>query len=131
MRKSSKREKLEALKFKISFFEGIVKERPNYVDALIPLAEAYTKSGEYEKGLEIDERLAKLKPNDPVVHYNLACSYSLLKKKLLALNALKKAIKLGYRDWQYMERDRDLSFLRDTPEYKKLVAELKKAALEK
>ena len=65
------------LDFEISFLEGVLKHRPNYIDALAPLAEAYTRRGFFEKGLEIDKRLAFLCQDDPVVHYNLACSYVL------------------------------------------------------
>ena len=40
------------LDFEISFLEGVLKHRPNYIDALAPLAEAYTRRGLFEKGLE-------------------------------------------------------------------------------
>ena len=35
----------EQLDFEISFFERLVKKDPDFVDALIPLAEAYTRKG--------------------------------------------------------------------------------------
>ena len=97
--------------FEISFFEKLVKQKPNYVDALIPLAEAYTKSGLYEKGLQIDKRLVKLRKNDPVVYYNLACSLALMAKKDESFTALKQAIKLGYNDFDHMKHDPDLKNL--------------------
>ena len=31
----------------------------------------------FEDGLSVDRRLARLCPSDPLVHYNLACSFSL------------------------------------------------------
>ena len=96
----------------ISFYENLLKEKPDYVDALIALGDAYTKKGHYKEGLKIDERLVKLKPDDPLVHYNLACSYSLLKMANLCLEALEKAIHLGYRDPAFMEKDPDLDFIR-------------------
>jgi len=104
--------------FELSFFERLVKENPNYVDALIPLAEMYTRMGFYEKGLRIDERLAALKKHDPTVRYNLACSLALLNRKTEALSALQRAIKLGYSDFEHMKRDRDLKNLRDHPKFK-------------
>ena len=79
------------LDFEISFLEGVLKHRPNYIDALAPLAEAYTRRGLFEKGLEIDKRLAFLCQDDPVVHYNLACSYVLSGYTAKALTALKAA----------------------------------------
>ena len=40
------------------------------------LGDAYTKTGQWEKGLQIDQRLARLCPDNALVFYNLACSYS-------------------------------------------------------
>jgi len=42
------------------------------------LGNAYTENGMYAKGLLVDLKLSRLKPNDPLVHYNLARSYALL-----------------------------------------------------
>ncbi len=109
------------LDFEISFFEGIVRRRPDYVEALIPLAEAYTRKGLREQGLQIDERLSQLCKNDPIVYYNLACSLALVERLDDAMKALKKSIKLGYRDFAYMRRDMDLRPLAAHPEFKKLI----------
>ena len=106
--------------FEISFYEGVVKEKPNYVEALIPLAEAYTRKGLFEKGLEIDLRLSKLCREDPVVHYNLACSLALTGKPKQALTALHVAIRLGYSDFAHMRKDEDLKSLHGTPDFEKL-----------
>lgn len=112
---------IENLDFEISFFESLVKENPNFVDALIPLGDAYTKRGLYEKGLEVDLRLSELLPLDPTVHYNLACSYSLLRKIDLAFHTLEKAIKLGYKDFRWMEKDPDLENIRKDNRYSNLI----------
>ncbi len=69
------------LDFEIEFYGGIVAHAPAYVDALMLLGEAYTRKGLYAEGLEIDRRLSALCPNDPIVHYNLACSYCLTSRK--------------------------------------------------
>ena len=44
------KESKESLSFEIEFFEGLVAQDENFVDALIPLGDAYTKAGDYEKG---------------------------------------------------------------------------------
>jgi len=103
--------------FEIAFFEGLVERKPDYIDALIPLAEAYTRQGLYDKGLKIDRRLSILREKDPVVHYNLACSYALVGKKQEAIQALKSAIQLGYVDLKYMGQDPDLETLREDAEF--------------
>ena len=121
----------EDLDFEISFYERLLQKRPDFINALIALGDAYTKSGRYEDGLKVDKRLAKLKPDDPVVHYNLACSYSLLKMADLAFSALKKAIRLGYRDFAFMEKDPDLEYIRKDPRYKELLFEYAKKRAKK
>ncbi|MCM8776149.1 MAG: hypothetical protein NC930_07380 [Candidatus Omnitrophica bacterium] len=111
--------------FEISFYERLVKEKPLFVDALIPLAEAYTRKGLYRKGLKVDKLLSKLCKDDPIIHYNLACSYALLGHKKSALRALAEAIRLGYRDLGYLRRDPDLKNLHQDSKFQKLVANLK------
>lgn len=115
------KKEIEKLDFEISFFGSLIKGNPNYVDALIPLGDAYTKRGLYEKGLEVDLKLVELLPLDPVVHYNLACSYSLLGKIDLAINTLEKVIKLGYSDFKWMNKDPDLENVRKDSRYLELL----------
>ncbi len=109
------------IEFEIKFFEGVLKNQPDYIDALIPLAEAYTVKGEHEKGLQIDLRLAKLCPADSTVRYNLACSYALVGTKSEAILALKKAIDLGYTDFKHLRKDKDLQSLHGDPDYEALL----------
>jgi tetratricopeptide (TPR) repeat protein len=112
----------EDLHFEITFYEDLLKDNPDFVDALIALGDAYTKTGRYREGLEVDLRLTKLRPDDPTVHYNLACSYSLLTESDLCLGALEKAIQLGYNDFTFMQRDADLKFIKNDPRYKELLS---------
>ncbi|MDR4506840.1 MAG: hypothetical protein MRJ65_01160 [Candidatus Brocadiaceae bacterium] len=111
--------------FTIWFFEGILEKNPNYVDCLMFLGNAYTSMGMYEKGLSIDQKLSRLKQDDPLIHYNLACSYALLKDIDAAFNALRKAIALGYNDIYHLERDKDLDLLRKDNRYRKLLDKIK------
>ncbi len=117
MKKESNRD----LNYQINFFEKLLQRNPNYVDAMIALAEAYTKKGMYQKGFEIDMRLSQIKKHDPIVHYNLACSLSLLGKIEEALSALSRAIYLGYDDFDYIKQDPDLNNLREDRRFDKLL----------
>ena len=125
MGKTNKREK-SLLQFEIEFFEKLLADNPDFVDALLPLAEAYTKRGDYHKGLAVDKRLSRLKNDDAVVYYNLACSYSLTNRIKAALNALEKAINLGYRDFERMDSDEDLVNVRNDLRYAKMMRRWKK-----
>jgi tetratricopeptide (TPR) repeat protein len=119
---SASGDETQDLAFEISFYEGILTEDPDFVDALLPLAEAYTRAGLHGKGLEADRRLARLCPKNPTVHYNLACSYALTGHPDEALAALEHAIELGYRDADFMLKDKDLASLHDDERFARLLA---------
>ena len=105
------------LDVKIEFIEGLVRREPDYVDALQLLGDHYTQRGRYVEGLQVDERLARLRPDDALVFYNLACSYSLTDQFNRATLALERAFSLGYRDFNWIARDPDLQKLRQQPVY--------------
>ena len=102
-----------------------LKNNPNFAQALIALGEIYTKKGLYDKGLNIDKRLLKLKPDSPIVHYNLACSLSLLGDISASFKAIKRAIDLGYDDFPFMHNDPDLSNLRSDERFLELIKKVK------
>jgi len=119
MKRSSDRN--NDLAIEIGFYEGILAEDPEFVDVLVPLAEAYTKVGLYDKGLEADLKLARLQPDDPTVHYNLACSYALTGRRNEALAGLEHAIELGYADPGFMLEDADLVSLHEDERFAQLM----------
>lgn len=104
-------------RFEIRLYEGLLAEKPDYTDALMALADLYTKVGEFRKGLALDERLASLCPRDEMVFYNLACSLSLTGQLKKSFQAITKAIDLGYRDYEHLKHDSDLDALRKSKRY--------------
>ncbi len=110
---------------KIRFIEGIVRRDPNYVDALQLLGDHYTQRGLFSEGLRVDEHLARLEPKNPLVFYNLACSYSLTEEFDNAVLALERAIALGYRDFTWLSKDPDLKKLRAQPIFLELKAKIR------
>lgn len=113
--------------FTIWFLEGILDNNPRYIDCLMYLGNAYTIQGRHEEGLRVDKKLAELRPEDPIVRYNLACSYSLVGDVDVAIKELEISIKLGYKDIQHIEKDRDLERLRCDKRYWELLDKLKRA----
>jgi tetratricopeptide (TPR) repeat protein len=120
------REQQRELDIKIGFMEGVVRRDPGYVEALQVLGDDYTKRGRYVAGLKVDEQLSHLRPDDPMVHYNLACSYSLTGNFNQAAAALGRALDLGFKDLKWLAKDPDLAALRDHPLYKNIRAKLRK-----
>ncbi|MFH1202450.1 MAG: hypothetical protein V1674_06135 [Candidatus Omnitrophota bacterium] len=126
MASKNKKSQFKDLDLEISFCEGLLEKNPDFIPALIALGDAYTKKRLYKKGLLIDIKLAKLKPADETIRYNLACSYSLAGKIEEALAELKSAIKLGYWNFDYIEKDPDLENLRKDPSYSQITLLFKK-----
>jgi len=114
------------LDVKIEFIEGLVRRDPGYVDALQLLGDHYTQRGRYAEGLEMDKRLARLRPDDALVFYNLACSYSLTDQFDRAALALEKALNLGYRDFNWLAKDPDLDKLRQQPAFHDLQEKIRR-----
>ena len=115
------------LRFEIGFFEKVLAYEPENLEALEALGNAYTRVGRYEDGLRIDQRLVHLLPQNAIVHYNLACSYSLLKQLDKAFEALQMSMDLGYCDFSYMAKDPDLTNLRHDKRYKKLLSQYRES----
>jgi len=107
----------DRLDFEIEFLEGVVQRKPDYFEALNVLAYHYTARGRYQEGLAADRRLAALRPDDPGVLYNLACSLSLTGNLDEAFPVLERAASRGYRDFDAILEDSDLDALRRDPRF--------------
>ena len=91
---------------------------------MVVLGDAYTRAGEFQKGLELDLKLAQLKPENETIRYNLACSYALTGQTDNAIRNLSKALDLGYNDVKHLCEDHDLAPLKGDPRFQKLVEKL-------
>ncbi len=114
-------EREEDLDFEIAFYEGLLEQVPDSIDVLMALGNDYTQQGFFEKGLGVDQRLCQLRGRDPIVHYNLACSFSLLGRVDEAIEALERAVGFGYGDFGYIQRDPDLANVRSDPRFVSLM----------
>ena len=103
---------------------------PFTVAVRIHLGNSYLDRGEFDKALEQYRRALEIEPDNSIAHYNVACTYSRMKRIKEALDALERAIECGYRDVEWMEKDSDLDNLRDTARYKALVRRLREQASE-
>jgi tetratricopeptide (TPR) repeat protein len=110
--------------FLAEILETEIGRYPENVEALAELGHVYTRQGRFEHGLAVDEQLVRLAPMNPTVHYNLACSLSLLGRTSGALDALERAIDLGYADGKFMSQDDDLIGLRGAERFAALLGRL-------
>ena len=118
----------DAARFRTGLSSAASSQRPaGYVDVLRVQGNNLTLKGRFAEGLQIDKRWCSSGPNDALAHYNLACSYALLKRPEQSLKTLRRAVELGYRDFRYMREDRDLDAVRHDPRFRQLLREYENA----
>ena len=108
----------------IRFLESLRRRCPGYGPLLDALGNLYTQVGRHQEGLQVDLELTRLRPDDPECWYNLACSQALTGQIESSLDALRRAIALGYDDATWMGEDADLAALAGHPEFRRLVEDL-------
>jgi hypothetical protein len=69
---------------------------------------------------------AQLLPDNPQIHFYLACAHSQAGNKKKALAALKEAVKKGFNNLSRIEESAALNSIRNEEEFKKIVAGIKK-----
>jgi protein O-mannosyl-transferase len=89
--------------------------------ALHSMAVICSLKEDYGKALNYLEEMRKARPDDPEVYYNLACIYSKQGKDDDALRSLQDAVKKGFNKWDVIKTDPDLSHVRGTEGYNKLI----------
>ncbi len=106
----------------LKFLQKISERLPEDLEILQALADLYTKTGKFEAGLAIDQRLSQQLPSDDLVWYNLGCSYALTNHPDEAFDALTRAVELGYCDYDWMKSDPDLGRLHSDPRFESLLS---------
>ncbi len=74
----------------------------------------------------LDERALAADPEEPLVLYNVACTYALLGHTDKAIGCIESAVDLGgsWREW--IENDPDLDALRSHPRFQALIERLER-----
>ena len=103
--------------FEVEFYEAIIAGHPAYPEVLSRLGQLLANLGRHQRALAIDRMHAQMRPANPVVLYNLACSQSLCGEPSDALETLKQAVTHGYDDLEHLGSDPDLYPLHDYPPF--------------
>jgi tetratricopeptide (TPR) repeat protein len=109
------------IEFELDFLGRVLERDPLYGDALKVHADNLAANGYYNRALQADLQLVRLRPDKPIAWYNLACSYALLGMADRAFEALDRSLKLGYRYLSHLRRDPDLKLLRRDPRFARLL----------
>jgi hypothetical protein len=95
------------------------------VDALLPANDPGLSDA-----IDTLQRLTQAHPQSAELHYNLACALATLDQSEAALATLKRAVAVGWFDHQHASRDPDFHSVRDLPEFKSLLGEMKAVKLD-
>jgi Flp pilus assembly protein TadD len=103
--------------------EAHLKEVPDDARARMQLAITFASLDRAEDAMREASFAMMLRPNEPTVLYNAACTFCMLNRKAEALDALKKAWDAGFKDAVWARRDPDLAILHGEPEFEWLYPE--------
>ena len=93
---------------------------------------ALIEIGEFDRAREWIARALALEPDNPITHYNAACSYALLGDIDKAFELLESGIAMGGPEWhRWIEHDSMLDPLRNDPRYPALLETIRKRERER
>lgn len=119
--KDSGADNLRESKQELEFLQRVARRLPEDTEVMRALGDLYTRTGAYADGLKMDEQLSKLCSDDPLVWYNFGCSLALSHRTDEAIEALNKAVELGYDDYDWMKKDSDLDSLHGDPRFESIL----------
>src|SRR6201987_2057904 len=105
---------------RVAALENPIKQVPEDPRARILLAGDYAELHREEDAVKELNLAITLRSNEASILYNAACTYSQLKRKAEALDALRKAWEAGFKDATWARRDPDLALLRDEPDFDRM-----------
>jgi hypothetical protein len=106
-------------------FKKATKLDPTRPEAFNGIGVTYYARNDYEEALRWYKKALEVSPNFGDAYYNMACIYSLMKKKSLALRYLNIAALNGFVEIQAISQDPDLKNLRDDQGYKDIIKKIK------
>jgi tetratricopeptide (TPR) repeat protein len=87
--------------------------------------------GDTDQAIAFMNAIIAENPEDAGEYYNLACLYALANKKQEAVDALKLAIELGYKSYNHIRLDRDLTNIREEQAYQDILNKITKSKISK
>lgn len=101
----------------VSNYKMALHHNPNSLETYINLSTTYLKMKQYDEAYHTLKSVEEKSPSSPLIQYNLACYFSLTSQADSGLEALQKAVELGYKNIKEIEADPDLENLRKDPRF--------------
>jgi len=105
----------------IAEFSNAINKDPNYAEAYSNRAVAYMLQKKNNKALDDLKKAKELKPDSATIRYNLASVHSLMGNTDYGLDELDAALSKGFNDYESLRKDPDISNLRKSKEFQKIL----------
>lgn len=107
--------------FEMAYNRGHINE----VSYLYLSALCYAKTKKLEKTKQHFEKIEEMLPDQGIVFRNWALYFAFLDQDEQILSSLEKAFNLGYKDWQWIEDEKNFDSVRQHPRYQKVIQNMK------
>jgi serine/threonine protein kinase/Flp pilus assembly protein TadD len=116
-----KEEAAVAYRHQVHLIDQHLDLNPEDSRALILGATANANIHDVDRAVDFAKRAITVDPDDPMLLYNIACTYAIIGRPDDALDALEHSVEKGWGDPAWIEHDADLDSIRQSPRYKALV----------
>ena len=106
----------------IADFTKAIEINPTDIDSLNYRGQAFYHKTQYASAIADFNSALAVKPDYFKPAYNLARSYARLNNAEEACIWLKKSIENGFKEWDFIKKDKDLDNIRELPCYKEVMA---------
>ncbi|MGI9077594.1 MAG: tetratricopeptide repeat protein, partial [Gemmatimonadaceae bacterium] len=110
-------EAVSALRREMKLIEERLELNPDDARACNLGAGVLANLGEKERALDFAERSLAIDSEDPMLLYNVACTYSVLGQHDDAITCLERAVDKGFGHKEWIEHDPDLNPIRANPRF--------------
>lgn len=101
-----------------------IRLNPDDYNRRVQLASFYALVDRIDEAIATSDALAPISALDGHALYNLACVYVHVERPSQALQMLRRAVAIGYRNAAALQNDPDLAALRGTPEFQEIVGQM-------
>lgn len=91
---------------------------PDDIHVLMALGWCYKRTGQLGKAIDAVQRAIGFDPGEAILHYNLACYWSLARNRTLALKSLSRALEIDSNFRDLVADETDFNSLRHDPDFR-------------